>query len=52
MGVIANGSDLGGGFKAAPNASVSDGLLDITIHKNSGSFKMLDGFVDMRGDSD
>ncbi|HEY7079633.1 MAG TPA: diacylglycerol kinase family protein [Nitrososphaeraceae archaeon] len=52
MGVIANGSYLGGGFKAAPNASVSDGLLDVTILKNSGSFKMLDGFVDMRGGSD
>jgi len=52
MGVIANGSYLGGGFKAAPNASVSDGLLDVTILKNSGSFKMLDGFADMRGDSE
>jgi diacylglycerol kinase family enzyme len=52
MGVIANGRYLGGGFKAAPRASVSDGLLDITILKNSGSFKMLDGFVDMRGESD
>ena len=52
MGVIANGIYLGGGFKAAPKASVSDGLLDITILKNSGSFKMLDGLVDMRGESD
>lgn len=52
MGVIANGSYLGGGFKAAPNASVSDGLLDVTILKNSGSFKMFEGFVDMRSESD
>ena len=52
MGVIANGSYLGGGFKAAPQASISDGLLDVTILKNSGSFKMLDGFVDMRSDSE
>jgi diacylglycerol kinase family enzyme len=51
MGVIANGSYLGGGFKAAPQASISDGLLDITILKNSGSFKMLEGLADMRGDS-
>ncbi len=51
MGVIANGSHLGGGFKAAPQASMSDGLLDITILKSSGSFKMLEGLADMRGDS-
>jgi YegS/Rv2252/BmrU family lipid kinase len=50
MGVVANGRYLGGGFKAAPNANISDGLLDITILKNSGSFKMLDGFVSMKGD--
>ena len=52
MGVVANGMYLGGGFKAAPKASVSDGLLDITILKNSGSFKMLDEFVNMKGDAD
>jgi diacylglycerol kinase (ATP) len=52
MGVVANGRYLGGGFKVAPQASVSDGLLDITILKNSGSFKMLDGFADMKSDSD
>ena len=50
MGVVANGRYLGGGFKAAPNANISDGLLDITILKNSGSFKMLDGFVNMKSD--
>jgi len=43
---------LGGGFKAAPQASVSDGLLDIIILKNSGSLKMLDEFVNMKGDAD
>ena len=52
MGVVANGRYLGGGFKAAPQASVSDGLLDLTILKNSGSFKMLDEFVNMKGDAD
>ena len=52
MGVVANGRYLGGGFKAAPQASVSDGLLDLTILKNSGSFKILDEFVNMKGDAD
>ena len=52
MGVVANGRYLGGGFKAAPQASVSDSLLDITILKNSGSLKMLDEFVNMKGDAD
>jgi diacylglycerol kinase (ATP) len=52
MGIVANGRYLGGGFRAAPQASVTDGLLDITILKNSGSLKMLDEFVDMKGDSD
>jgi diacylglycerol kinase family enzyme len=47
MGVVANGR-----YLAAPQASVTDGLLDITILKNSGSLKMLDEFVDMKGDSD
>ena len=51
MGVVANGRYLGGGFKAAPQASVTDGLLDITILKNSGSLKMLDEFVNMKGDA-
>lgn len=48
MVVIANGKYLGGGFKAAPQASVSDGLLDIVILKDSGSFKMLEEFVSMK----
>ncbi|MGB7954540.1 MAG: hypothetical protein WCF23_11215 [Candidatus Nitrosopolaris sp.] len=52
MGVVANGMYLGGGFKAAPQASVTDGLLDVTILKNSGSLKMLDEFVNMKGDAD
>jgi diacylglycerol kinase family enzyme len=49
---VANGRYLGRGFKAAPKASVSDGLLDITILKNSGSFKMLDELATMKGDAD
>ncbi|MGA8107713.1 MAG: hypothetical protein WB815_13770, partial [Nitrososphaeraceae archaeon] len=48
MVVIANGKFLGGGFKAAPNADVSDGLLDLVIMKNSSSLKMLDDFVSLK----
>jgi diacylglycerol kinase (ATP) len=48
MGIVANGKFLGGGFMAAPQASVSDGLLDIVILKDSGSFKMLDSLVNMK----
>ncbi|HET7390456.1 MAG TPA: diacylglycerol kinase family protein [Nitrososphaeraceae archaeon] len=48
MVVIANGKYLGGGVKAAPQANVSDGLLDIVILKNSGSFKMLEEFISMK----
>jgi diacylglycerol kinase (ATP) len=48
MAVIANGRFLGGGFKAAPRADVSDGLLDLVILKNSGSFKMLDDLVNLK----
>jgi diacylglycerol kinase (ATP) len=52
MSIVANGRYLGGGFQAAPQASISDGLFDITILKNSGSFKMLDEFVSMKSDAD
>jgi diacylglycerol kinase family enzyme len=48
MAVIANGQFLGGGFKAAPKSNMSDGLLDIVILKNSGSFKMLEEFMSMK----
>ena len=49
MCVIANGRYLGGGFMAAPKASVSDGLLDMVILKDSGSLKMLDDFINIKG---
>jgi diacylglycerol kinase family enzyme len=52
MAVIANGKFLGGGFMAATKAHISDGLLDIVVLKNSGSLKMLDEFVRMRGEDD
>jgi diacylglycerol kinase family enzyme len=48
MVVIANGRYLGGGFQAAPKADMLDGLLDIVILKNSGSFKMLEEFISMK----
>ena len=52
MAVIANGKFLGGRFKAAPRADFSDGLLDLVIMRNSGSFKMLDELVEMKSDSE
>jgi diacylglycerol kinase family enzyme len=42
MDAVANVRYRGGGFKAAPHASVSYRLLGIVILKNSGSFKMLE----------
>ena len=34
---------------AAPEAEVNDGLLDLVIMKDSGSFKMLDELVNVKG---
>src|SRR4029453_2859554 len=51
MGIVANGRFLGGGFKAAPRAKFSDALLDIIILKNSGSFKMIDKLIELKGTS-
>jgi diacylglycerol kinase (ATP) len=48
MAVVANGKFLGGGFKAAPRADFSDGLLDVILLKSSGSFKMLDDLVNIK----
>lgn len=33
---------------AAPDADVSDGLLDLVVLKNSGSFKMLDELASIK----
>jgi diacylglycerol kinase family enzyme len=52
MCIIANGKYLGGGLTAAPQASVSDGLLDIVILKDSGSFKMLKELASMKKNVD
>ena len=51
MGIVANGRFLGGGFKAASRAKFSDGLLDFIILKNSGSFKMIDKLIELKGTS-
>jgi len=51
MAIVANGKFLGGGFNAAPKANMSDGLLDLVIMKNSGSFKILKRLVEMKGES-
>ncbi len=48
MAVVANGQFLGGGFKVAPHASMSDGLLDFVILKDSGSLKMVDELINMK----
>jgi diacylglycerol kinase (ATP) len=48
MTVISNGPYLGGGFRVAPDASVSDGMLDIVVLKNSGSFKILEDLVSLK----
>ena len=50
MGIIANGQFLGGGFNAAPKDSMSDGLIDLVILKDSGSLKMLEKLVNLKGD--
>lgn len=48
MGIVANGSYLGGGFQIAAKADMSDGLLDTVIIKNSDSFKVLKKLIDVR----
>jgi YegS/Rv2252/BmrU family lipid kinase len=48
MAVVANGQFLGGGFKVAPHASMSDGLLDLVVLKDSGSLKMIDELFNMK----
>ena len=48
MAVVANGKFLGGDFMAAPEASMSDGQLDLMILKDSGSLKMLDEMANIK----
>lgn len=51
MGVVANGRFLGGGFMAAPEAEVNDGLMDFVVMKDSGSIKMLDELINIKSGS-
>ncbi|HKG70745.1 MAG TPA: diacylglycerol kinase family protein [Nitrososphaeraceae archaeon] len=48
MGVVANGKFLGGGFKAAPEANILDGLLDVVILKESSSLEMIENFLNIK----
>lgn len=48
MAIVANGKFLAGGFMTAPNAEMSDGLLDVVIVKDSGSLKMLGELFGMK----
>jgi len=48
MAVVANGQYLGGGFRVAPQASISDNLLDLVILKDSGSLKIIDELINMK----
>ena len=48
MGIVANGKFLGGGFKAAPEANVLDGLLDVVILKESSSLEMVENFLNIK----
>ncbi len=45
---VANGKFLGGGFMAAPEADMADGLLDLMVLKDSGSLKMLDELTNLK----
>jgi diacylglycerol kinase family enzyme len=51
MCVIANGKYLGGGFRAPPKASISDGLLDIVILKESSNLERIENFLKLRDDN-
>jgi diacylglycerol kinase (ATP) len=48
MVVIANGRFLGGGFKAAPEANILDGLLDVVILKESSNLEMIENFLNIK----
>jgi diacylglycerol kinase (ATP) len=48
MTIVANSQFLGGEFKSAPKADMSDGKLDFVILKDSGSLKMIDELINMK----
>jgi diacylglycerol kinase (ATP) len=48
MGMVSNGSFLGGGFQVATRADVTDGLLDTIVIKHSDSFKILQKLINIK----
>ncbi|WP_458747112.1 diacylglycerol/lipid kinase family protein [Candidatus Nitrosocosmicus sp. T] len=48
MGMVSNGSFLGGGFQVATKADMADGLLDTIVIKNSDSFKILNKLINIK----
>jgi diacylglycerol kinase (ATP) len=48
MGIVANGSFLGGNVQAATKARVDDGLLDIVIIKNSEGISFLNEIINLK----
>ena len=48
MAIIANGTYLAGGFRLAYDAKIDDGLLDLVMVKDSGSFKFLNSLIDIK----
>ncbi len=48
MGIVSNGSFLGGGLQAATKADMADGLLDTIIVKNSDNFKILKKLINIK----
>jgi diacylglycerol kinase (ATP) len=48
MGMVSNGSFLGGGFQVATKADMADGLLDTIVIKNSDSFKILHKLINIK----
>jgi diacylglycerol kinase family enzyme len=48
MAIVTNGIYLAGGFRPAYNAKINDGLLDLVMIKDSGSFKFLSSLIDVK----
>ncbi|HET9807788.1 MAG TPA: diacylglycerol kinase family protein, partial [Nitrososphaeraceae archaeon] len=48
MAIVANGIYLAGGFRPAYNAKINDGLLDLVMVTDSGSFKFLNSLIDIK----
>lgn len=48
MGMVSNGSYLGGGFQVATRAEVTVGLLNTIVLKNSDSFKIVQKLINIK----